>query len=199
MTIIEAVEILETKLAGNSFASSLVGQFRKKGNLSPKQEFWALKLASEAGLPPKVVEGVDFDFRSLVELFEKGAAALKFPKMTISDPESGVTVQLSRAGSRSNFPGAINVKVAGEDAWGHSEWQWVTRILTDGKVQQTKALKDEILALLKAFSADPAGIAADHGKRTGNCTFCSRPLSDNRSVSVGYGPICAERYALPWG
>lgn len=41
--------------------------------------------------------------------------------------------------------------------------------------------------------------AARFGKVTGACVFCSRLLTDERSVSAGYGPVCAEREGLPWG
>lgn len=41
--------------------------------------------------------------------------------------------------------------------------------------------------------------AAQFGKLYGICCFCSRTLTDERSIGVGYGPRCAERYGLPWG
>jgi hypothetical protein len=41
--------------------------------------------------------------------------------------------------------------------------------------------------------------AARFGKLWGSCVFCSRLLTDERSVSVGYGPVCAEHNGLPWG
>lgn len=41
--------------------------------------------------------------------------------------------------------------------------------------------------------------AARFGRLTGACVFCSRKLTDERSIEVGYGPVCAEREGLPWG
>lgn len=41
--------------------------------------------------------------------------------------------------------------------------------------------------------------AAKFGHVTGACVFCSRKLTDERSLTVGYGPVCAERESLPWG
>lgn len=41
--------------------------------------------------------------------------------------------------------------------------------------------------------------AARFGKLWGSCVFCSRLLTDERSVAVGYGPVCAEHNGLPWG
>ncbi len=58
---------------------------------------------------------------------------------------------------------------------------------------------DGALAAIRAFAADPASRAAAHGHKTGMCCFCSRELTDPASVAVGYGPICADRYGLPYG
>ena len=41
--------------------------------------------------------------------------------------------------------------------------------------------------------------AAAFGQITGHCVFCSRLLTDERSITVGYGPVCAEHNGLPWG
>lgn len=41
--------------------------------------------------------------------------------------------------------------------------------------------------------------AARFGQVTGICVFCSRKLTDERSITVGYGPVCADREGLPWG
>lgn len=55
---------------------------------------------------------------------------------------------------------------------------------------------------MKFLTADmkvTAEQAARFGKLWGSCVFCSRLLTDERSVAVGYGPICAEKNGLPWG
>ena len=41
--------------------------------------------------------------------------------------------------------------------------------------------------------------AKEYGQRTGKCMFCRRLLTATNSITVGYGPICAERNHLPWG
>ena len=44
--------------------------------------------------------------------------------------------------------------------------------------------------------------AADLGHASHHCAFCGLELTDDgegRSVEVGYGPICAKKYGLPWG
>jgi hypothetical protein len=41
--------------------------------------------------------------------------------------------------------------------------------------------------------------ASQYGHAHGNCVFCALPLTDDRSVSVGYGETCAGKRGLPWG
>jgi len=41
--------------------------------------------------------------------------------------------------------------------------------------------------------------ASKYGHAHGNCVFCALPLTDERSVTAGYGETCAERRSLPWG
>lgn len=41
--------------------------------------------------------------------------------------------------------------------------------------------------------------AAAFGKLTGTCVYCALKLTDERSLSVGYGPTCAANNGLPWG
>ena len=52
---------------------------------------------------------------------------------------------------------------------------------------------------LRGILEAPLQRAVAAGHETGNCCFCGRELTDERSVSAGYGPICAGHYGLPWG
>jgi hypothetical protein len=52
---------------------------------------------------------------------------------------------------------------------------------------------------LRHIGDNPLQAAVAHGHATGNCSFCARDLTDPRSTSVGYGPICASHFGLPWG
>jgi len=52
------------------------------------------------------------------------------------------------------------------------------------------------LAVFAAMKA--AKVAADYGRWTNKCCFCSQGLKDGRSVALGYGPVCAKRWDLPW-
>jgi len=107
---------------------------------------------------------------------------------------------LSVAGPAARLPGTVNLtdgKPYGQNTWfgrvdpATGAWEPSSKV----DAQTTTA----ITALLANFAKDPAKVASLYGKLTGNCCFCSRDLTDQRSVSVGYGPICAGHYGLPWG
>lgn len=51
---------------------------------------------------------------------------------------------------------------------------------------------------LAALDLDPKNSLATSGRELGECCFCSKRLVDPRSVNHGYGPICADKYGLPW-
>lgn len=47
-----------------------------------------------------------------------------------------------------------------------------------------------------AITADQAAV---FGKLYGKCVFCSKALTDPRSIHAGYGETCAGNHGLPWG
>lgn len=59
-------------------------------------------------------------------------------------------------------------------------------------------VKPEERATLLALSENPVNFAIIFGKRTGCCLFCSKMLTTPESVGSGYGPVCADKYNLPW-
>ena len=119
---------------------------------------------------------------------------LKWPKIRL-ETEGCKPVVLSVAGPNSKNPGTINITDGGP----YGGNIWYGRILTTGEYQPSKSCIDEVLDLLIRVADDPASAAAAYGHKTGNCCFCRKELTDNRSTDVGYGPVCADHYNLPWG
>lgn len=187
------------------FVNSLVSQFEKKGTLSDKQWHWLEKLAARAlaleeGVPDftgpdKINVG---NFNGVIELFKTAKQHLKYPKIKMQT-DSGRPVALSLAGEKSKRPGTVNVTDGGPF---HAN-TWYGRISPDGSWEPSKAVKEETLVIIRQLLSDlaayPAETAAKYGKLHGICCFCSTPLSDERSTSVGYGPVCAKHWNLPWG
>lgn len=128
-------------------------------------------------------------------LFDRAREHLRFPKVRLTT-DAGREVVLSVAGERSRRPGTLNV--ADDLPYGEPGRRWYGRIERDGTWGGASAPCD-VLAIVAAFAAEPAKVAAEYGRMTGSCCFCGRRLTDERSTEVGYGPVCAGHYGLPWG
>lgn len=150
--------------------------------------------------PPAPVVVATLDLKNINKLFDKAKIHLKFPKIALglkNDP-NGLRITLSGSAN----PGCISlhsvVKQTSNRWWGVKR-VFYGRIAPNGDVTVSDRAPAEMVDLLKEFAADPAKVAASHGHLTGNCCFCSLPLSDERSTAVGYGAVCADHYDLPWG
>lgn len=181
-----------------SFAQSLLNQLhnpRGRG-LSEKQWNCILSLGKRAvqGQQPRQTTALG-SVSGLLDLFATAKAnGLKNPAIVAQSPVG--PVRISVAGGNARFPDTINVAEKGR----FGEAKWYGRIKLDGTFEAARdGAPDELVAYLAQFAAKPAETAAAHGHTTGNCCFCDRPLTDARSTAVGYGPICAKKWALQWG
>jgi|SRR5215472_105827 len=185
------------------FAASLADQFQARGFLSDKQVYWVKELtrrgqssqsSRQISQPSQAPAAPSFG--RIVELFAKAGPRA----VVVFRTADGTDFRLSVAGERSQQPGSINVT---DTERGYENRTWFGRITTQGAWQPSRKLDTRTVqaveAALAAFNADPAKAAAEYGHMVGSCCFCSRELTDERSVHVGYGPICAERWGLPWG
>jgi hypothetical protein len=139
------------------------------------------------------------DLGGVLALFDRAAAHLKRPAIVLAVPGVGNgELRLSVAGERSSQPGTITVSETGQ----FESRLWYGRIQRSGAYQPSRdggRHADAIVARLRALAQDPVGVASEFGRLTGRCCFCNRGLDDERSTAVGYGPVCADHYGLPWG
>lgn len=211
LTDTEAVAILQDIAAGNfpgtassrEFAACMANSWRKRG-LSVLQLPYAHKLATEA-LAAKAAENptprreqIEIgSFAPIAALFKKAAEKIQYPKIRLQLPDEE-EILLYPAGSRAKVPGSITV-VSVSRRRDDGERVWYGRILPDTGAYEVGAKSDAVIKLLKSFAANPAKVASDYGRMSGSCCFCQREITTDESLAVGYGPICAERYGLPWG
>tara|TARA_Y100000310_G_scaffold322425_1_gene381475 strand:- start:1383 stop:2156 length:774 start_codon:yes stop_codon:yes gene_type:complete len=175
-----------------SFAGSLSTKGHRYG-LSEKQAAWVHIIVVEFEAPreaPAPVAALP-RLRGMIDL---AGESLQFPKINLVTT-SGQKVRLSRAGENSRTPGQINIT----DGRPFGDNTFFGKVDLEGNLLPSRAMTEEVREFLVAFDADPASVATAYGRRTGSCCFCGRELTDGRSVAVGYGPICAPRYGLPWG
>jgi hypothetical protein len=130
----------------------------------------------------------------IMKMMDAASEKMSYPKITLQT-ESGRTVHLRRSGNRSATPGVI--EITDGKAFGYDEW--FGRISRDGKLRTSRRIPEEVLALLLEFDRNPQASAEAYGHQHGSCCFCTKRLTDERSVTAGYGPVCAERYGLSWG
>ena len=184
----EVATVLRTQTG--DFAADMVAAIESVRGPSNVQAAWAHKLATDA-ITAKA--SVTVNLSAIIAMMDKAADAQKrAPRIVLEHSEGRVV--LSRATERSKAPGSINITDGG--AFGDNVWYG--RIARDGSVQPSQHYS-KVLPLIAALALDPAHVAGQHGVATGNCCFCARALSDKRSRSVGYGPICAEKYGMAYG
>jgi hypothetical protein len=157
------------------------------------------------------------DVSGILALFAKARTHLKFPAIELSVPPVGTrplytftdkaerdaekakrrldpVVCVNVATHKAKEPGSLTL-LSGEKG-DDGRRRWLGRISLDGSCRSDDAA---LVARLRQFAADPAGIAGEHGELHGRCCFCRKALTDKRSTAVGYGETCANNFGLPWG
>jgi hypothetical protein len=171
------------------FAASLIDAHRRFGAVTAKQRQWIETLAGRVKL-------ADLDrfipLSEITKLFHVATTnGMKRPAIVFT--HEGEKYRLSKAPENGRNAGHIYVKTK----------EYLGKIAPNGAFSWAAMLApDEVQATLKAlraFAKDPVGIAQEFARETGCCSFCAQTLTDKRSVSAGYGPICAQHYGLPWG
>lgn len=190
------LELAYFALAGapnpSQFAQDLLAAARAR-KLSLKQAAWIHKLATDLVRPTPdadaAVAGVDAT--QLVQLLRNAQADGKhYPKIRVPHEDGTLEVALS-----DKRPGFVAVVRTGR----YPDSQLVARIDAAGRVHLAHGWTSSREATIRAVAANPQEELAKAGLRTGTCCYCSRPLTAAESVHVGYGPICAARFGLPWG
>lgn len=191
-----ALEILEnagTRGELSTFGKSLVKQAHAWGArpLSQAQLAWAHKLALEfvaKSQPAAAAPAVEGGMQAIVELLQTAAHSLKWPAITYK----GLRISLAK------LPDTANVT---SDESSFQARTFFGRITAGGSFQPARgiAVPSVVIEALHELASDPAGRTAAEGKATGSCCFCRRGLSTPESLTVGYGPQCADRFSLPWG
>jgi hypothetical protein len=133
----------------------------------------------------------------VLALFAKAKESrLKRPAVVLHVPGVG-ELKITMAGERARVPGSLNVATNAK----FGEGTWYGRILANGTFEASPrdATPAGLIDGLTAFAAEPAKVAAEHGRLTGRCCFCNLALTDERSTAVGYGQTCARKWGLVWG
>lgn len=188
------INYLEPSARG--FATSLASCIldKKQSSWSEKQFYWVKKLVEEGeAVKQAAQEGIKAAepklFPNIVSLFKSNRkiAQLFNPHITYKLAKNKPTIILF-FNAKYN---CIQAKLDGQKLI-------ATIRFPSGEEDMRWPIKQANMELLKEIEADPVQAAILSGKLTSCCSFCSRPLTDERSVKHGYGPICADNWGLPW-
>ena len=117
---------------------------------------------------------------------------LKYPKLRVLDSDGSSELVLGLTGNRSKVPGSVTVKRDGEylglvRPTGEAFGAWDAPELFDAK----------LIVHLVQLAENPAIAAKEYAGLVGACSFCGSTITDEGSVEVGYGPVCAKNWGLP--
>ena len=171
----------------NSFVMKMAFVYGKNGSLTDPQIEVLKKILREAiSNQARAKNQGSISVDKIRELFKTPLEnGLKYPKFTVGD----ITLSLPTENSASYNKDAIYVR---------HEDVYVGKIM-DGKFMPTNRCHASVSDKLMAIAKDPRGEAVGHGHLHGNCSFCRKRLSDERSMKVGYGEICADKWGFSWG
>lgn len=190
----EMIDILRS--SAKNFAKSLLTK-HVSGGLSSNQIVWGHRLALEekSGSASSYFGGGHVaGLKPIVDLFETAVKTVSYPKIVFAFEDLPIAV--SRNGNRSKHPGSLSIT----DGKKFGDAKYYGRIDLAGTFMPWKECPDSVPAFLKMFAANPGGVAADFGREQKNCCFCQLPLTDERSLAVGYGKACSKTWGnLPWG
>jgi hypothetical protein len=191
----DVIEWVVARIGRSSFAKSLAQGMAKYGSLTEGQVAAVRRIMAEdsdraqtapkaAAAPYLTVNVAGLGFVSLgAALLKAKASGLKRPAITFE----AVTFKLAKdGGANTGSIYATSGKAYGSAYFG--------KISTGGAFQPARDCTPEIRATIAAICADPLGQIVAHGIKTGNCACCGRELTDEKSVALGIGPICFERY-----
>lgn len=166
------------------FAASLLRQAATDRGLSELQWAWVHFMVWEDEHRPEPMK-----VAAVSRMFWNARTRLKHPSITFKLPWGKLRFAPSR-----QHDDRVNVT----DGKRYPDTTWYGRI-EDGTYFPTRDVPDWVPTCVKALAEDPAAYCGSYGQATGHCCFCTRPLTDYRSVRAGYGPVCAGNYGLPWG
>lgn len=180
--------------AKGNFARSLLDSIRKYGSLTEKQLAAVYRIIAENADRAQKQEAsasqTQIDMSDLLHRFELATrAGIKRPKVNTGD------LLFSLAPANGKNAGYVYVK-GPKDDW--DDRPYLGKISPEGRFYPSRDADTAVQSRVAEIGADVVKAAKAHGAQHGNCCFCSRDLTTNESVSNGYGPVCAERYGLPW-
>jgi len=127
----------------------------------------------------------------LFELFDKARQTLKYPSLTIPlDHIRIIKISLGTNNGAIWVSNGLGRNHPDNKLYGKFTLEKFTPYLNE---------TSELIPILKELCEDPIKFGALHSQKYKHCCFCNTELTSKASLFVGYGPICADKWGLPWG
>lgn len=156
--------------AAREFALKLIAQ-RSTAGISPRMTGWVALMEHGYNIPARNCSMLIDSLKK--QPYKPGSA----PKPQVEEgffwrEGQYYRAQLNREGTR------MYAKVWDGSGWGYAAGA-LSKLTEDMRLSAEEA---------KAF-----------GDQFHRCIFCGQGLTDDRSITAGYGPTCADSHGLPWG
>ena len=174
--------------AKGDFPRSLIESVAKWGTLTEKQLAAVYRCIARdndrAEERKKQAKGDDVDLSAVFERFEIALEkGIKRPRMNV------IGFKFSLAPAHGKNAGHLYVK--------DSHDEYLGKVSADGKLYRSRECTPEQVAGLQAIADDVLEAAKAYGQKHGQCSFCSRELSNKISIALSMGPICADNFGFP--
>lgn len=138
---------------------------------------------------------------TILDLFNNTQGKILNPRIKIPFEDGHILITVAQKAALPNFPNALYVKYVSKDKQVNA---YIGAIKKTGEffVAGT-AISDSFLSKVsrhvREINTDPSRGLAVIGKEYSYCCFCGTMITSQASLDVGYGPICADNWGLPWG
>jgi len=184
----EAYAWLQAKAPTFEFASSMLESISKYGNLTDKQmasvnkcvesdkarqqQFAKQRTEALNNAKEVTVEAIEVAFNNAKE------NGIKYPKLNLD------TFTFKPASETSKNFGSIYVT---------EEGNYLGKVFKGKFLKVRECNEDQETRIVEAC-IDPKASAIAYGKKYGSCSTCGRELTNGKSIELGIGPICADKY-----
>lgn len=144
--------------------------------------------AAKKAMAAKIANNPVIDLKPIADFLTATIQrGLKSPKLRVlhTDGKSELRLSITKGGIA---PGSIAVTVGGT---------FTGCIRPDGQTTGGVAASEDLQKHLLRVAQDPVTAAKEYAALMGLCSFCHKPLTEEGSVEVGYGPVCAKHWGLP--
>lgn len=132
---------------------------------------------------------------NIFELFAQAKQSLKWPSLQFKIDGQDVKIAPTRK------PNTLFISNGKRKDQGRIIYGILKNEGTSTKAQWQPSVLNfpKLRAMVVPLVQNPLEVCVLYGLEYNHCCFCGLELTNPSSVKHGYGPVCAEKWGLPWG